>query len=326
MLDRRTMLGALAATVVAARFGGATASAAAEPLVYIGKDGWLFPGWEHETGIGTADVDKGLHTVAQAYGVLAANGIKCYVSMVPSKGRIYPEFLPASVVPVPEFMNRYQHALNYFSQAGVPAANCLEAMLAGKAQHLQYMKTDSHWTGYGSASAALATAKLIGIVNPPPSPMPDGVPVPDGTYTLEIKGDLVPLLPADKQGGYPPDPLLVQKWAPSGGNPPASYDVACVGTSASKENLSFSQTIANAIAQPIDLQWELGTIGPWRMLTGYYEKLKKAGKTPPKTLIWQFNDYILGAGPDALGAWGKDNIFPSVEAWLAALRAATKSG
>jgi alginate O-acetyltransferase complex protein AlgJ len=319
------MLRSLAAAAVFARGGVRQAQAATEPLVYIGKEGWLFPGWEHEVGLGESGVNEGLQTIARAHSVLASNGIACYLSMVPSKGRIYPEFLPANGTPVPEFMNRYNHALNAFRQSGIPAANCLDPMLAAKSAHLQYMKTDSHWTGFGSAVAAIATARLIGIPNARPDPLPDGVPVPAGTSDLQVDGDLVPLLPAGKQAGYVRDPLVIQEWTLTGGAAPAAYNVSCVGTSASKENLSFSQTIAYHIAQPIDLHWEWGSVGPWRMLTRYYEALKKAGRTPPKTLIWQFNDYILAAGPDSIGAWGKENSYPSVDAWLTALRRATHS-
>jgi len=319
------MIGSLATVALASRLRVRVASAATEPLVYVGKSGWLFPGWEHEEGINAPDVDRGVHTIARAHATLAKNGIRCYVSMVPSKGRVYPEFLPKQATPVSEFVERYHAALHAFERAGVPAANCLDAMLTAKPEHLQFMKTDSHWTGFGSAVAATATAALIGMPATPPDPLPPGVPVPSGTSSLQIKGDLVPLLPADRQAGYAPDPLLVQEWSLSGGTAPASYPVSCVGTSASKENLSFSQTIANRIAQPIDLHWSLGNIGPWRMLTTYYETLKRAGTAPPKTLIWQFSDYVIGAGPEAVGAWGKSNAYPSANAWLAALDAATRT-
>lgn len=297
---------------------------AAEPLVYIGKDGWLFPSWEHETGLPQEWVDSGLGLIGRTRDLLARNGIKMYVSMVPSKGRVYPEFLPSDVVPTAEFMGRYHHALDFFNRNGIPAANVLDAMLAAKAQNAQYMKTDSHWTSFGSELAAAQTAKVYGIPSPPPKPLPNGVPVPGGTSEMEVAGDLVPLLPASKQAGYKHDPFLIRQFDLTGGAEPKSFGVALVGPSSLKPNMGFPGIFANLIARPVDLYWKLGSIGQWRTLTQYYELVKKSGKKPPKALIWQFSDYVLGAGPEAVAAWGRENTYPSADAWLASLDSLTK--
>jgi alginate O-acetyltransferase complex protein AlgJ len=296
-----------------------------EPLVYIGKDGWLFPSWEHGTGIPQDWVDNGLSLIGRARDVLAHNGIKLYVSMVPSKGLVYPEFLPPNVVPTAEFMGRYHHALDYFNRNGIPATNVLDAMLAAKAQNQQYMKTDSHWTNFGSELAAAQTAKSYGIVSPPVKPVPNGVPIPGGTSEMLVAGDLVPLLPAAKQAGYKHDPFLVRQFTLGGGVEPKAYSVALVGPSSLKPNMGFPGIFSHLIGRPVDLYWKLGSIGQWRTLTQYYGLVKKSGKKPPKALVWQFSDYVLGAGPDAVAAWGSENTYASADAWLADLRTLTQS-
>jgi alginate O-acetyltransferase complex protein AlgJ len=316
----------LAATLAAGVAGGLLPSRAlaADPPVYIGKNGWLFPSWEHENGMQLSDVQKGLREVAQAHAIFASAGVKLYISMVPSKGRVYLEDLPGSVSVTPEFMTRYHHALDFFAQAGVPAANCLDPMLAGKSENVLFLKADTHWNSYGSRIAALATAKVVGIPSPAPDPLPDGVPIPGSQSELDINGDLVPLLPPALQRNYPPDPLMVTDFTLQGGVKPATFEVAVVGTSYCKENLGFSQTFANAIARPSDLYWQWGSIGPWRLLTQYMEIQKKAGKPLPQIVVWQFSDYVLGTGPEGVGAWGKDNAYASPEAWYSSLRSALK--
>ena len=217
-----TLLGAAALGVM---LPPSRAFAADEPLVYVGKDGWLFPGWEHETGIPAGWVDAGLNNILKARDVLAKNGIKLFVSIVPSKGRVYSEFLPPTVVPTAEFMGRYHHALDFFSKNAIPCANLLDPMLAAKSQNLQFMKTDSHWTNYGCDLSATLTAKNFGIPAAPPKPLPAGVWIPGGTTELDVAGDLVPLLPAAQQGGYKKDPFLVRDYTLTGGAEPKNFNI-----------------------------------------------------------------------------------------------------
>jgi alginate O-acetyltransferase complex protein AlgJ len=320
-LSRRALIAGSLAAGTAAFFG--RRSAAAEVLVLVGRNGWLFPAWEHIGGMPEGETARSVSAIASLRGILERANVRLIVSLAPSKARVYPEDLPAKIVASAEFENRYRKILAAFKNAGIASPDVLSAMLAAKPQQQQYMMTDSHWTGYGAELAAGETAILAGAAEPA-SPPPAGIPVPAGWTELDVDGDLVPFLPQAQRAAYPREPLQVRQFDSGSAllTKDAPFSLAVIGNSFCNPVFGFPQTLSYRMQQPADLYWKYGSIGPWRCLAQYFAAKQQQKSPLPKTVVWQFSDYMLGSGPASAGAWGKDNAFASAADWLATVKRA----
>lgn len=271
-------------------------------------------------------IAQSVRAVSGLRDVLDKHGISLVVSFAASKGDVYREELPTSVRVSTEFAERNEQIRKALAAAGVVAPDTRSALVAGKIAQQLYMRTDSHWTGYGAEIAAAQTAAAIagapsqGGPNVPASAAP-GVAVPLGWFELDVDGDLVKFLPSSQQSKYPREPLQVRQFKASDAllAPPPSQ-VAVVGNSYANPVFGFAQTVSAKLQRPVDLYWKFGSIGPWRCLAQYLERLKPENRSQLKTVVWQFSDYMMGSGPDAQGAWGKDNVYASADEWLSAVK------
>ncbi|MGH7756117.1 MAG: alginate O-acetyltransferase AlgX-related protein, partial [Vulcanimicrobiaceae bacterium] len=322
-LSRRgLLLGSLAAGALGAMHARV---ADATELVIVGNDGWLYPAWEHIDGIPVAAVQDSANAVAAVHELLARRGIALCVALAPSKARIYPNFLPAGTAPSVEFESHYPRVMELFGTAGVRAPDVLAPMLELRANERLYMRTDSHWTGHGAELAAEQTAAALAAGAPPATPRSD-VPIPRGWTELDVDGDLVPLLPERLRKNFGREPLMVRTFDTGSDllEPAEPATVAVVGNSYARPVFGFAQMLSYRLQQPVELFWRIGSIGPWRCLTDFVDQLSSRRRAALKTIVWQYSDYMMGSGPVDAGAWGTDNAFPSLAAWLEHVRAGVR--
>jgi alginate O-acetyltransferase complex protein AlgJ len=126
------------------------------PGVVVGQQGWLYTDEEFRTyADAEATVTSHLALIPWVRDELARQGTELVVAVVPSKARIYPEFLgerrPAAVHG--ELYARAQQALH---AAGIAAPDLARALGDCKRREPTFLRTDTHWTPAGARCAAVA--------------------------------------------------------------------------------------------------------------------------------------------------------------------------
>jgi alginate O-acetyltransferase complex protein AlgJ len=130
--------------------------------VMIGADDWLFT--DEEFTFSDDDelyIDHNLAFVRQMYEQLQNRGIDLVVALVPSKARIYPQWLgryrfPDTLEP------RYREALAALRRRNIPAVDLEAALRMASDEAEVFLKTDTHWTPHGARAVAqeIATVAL----------------------------------------------------------------------------------------------------------------------------------------------------------------------
>ena len=199
-LPRRRMLAALAVGAL----GGLPppARSAEASLCIVGRDNWLFSPFDNIRRSTPATVAKVVQTISAAAGILHDAKIGVALSFLPSKARVYREFLPDDLRFTPEADGRYRTALDALRPSGAVLFDGVAFFAAVRRTQPAtdlYFRADSHWVAVGAAAMAAEMARqvtLAGIL--PPSSKP-GMALSDPRPVVQEHNDLAALLPLADQ-------------------------------------------------------------------------------------------------------------------------------
>jgi alginate O-acetyltransferase complex protein AlgJ len=314
-LPRRALLGGLGALGLSrAAFGQST------PLmlnnVVLGRDGWLYGGWEDVRRVDLARTRRVTTLISNAASILKQNGIDTVISLTPTKARIYPEFLPEAFRSTADAERRYAVALEELRRPGtvVPDLATLFADLR-RTQPTQplYFKADIHWTPMAAEPAAVETAKAIKAgLRLPPSARPGTRLGPHVSMRYE-KNDLAEQLPATERGKYAFENFRVRQVQRASGQAALieddSADVVVVGNSFMQVGYGFPPMLSNQLERPVSLAVKIGRVGPYRTLLDYVTSAPFR-QSRPKLLVWHFLEGNMEILPDHVGTWATGAIAP----------------
>lgn len=137
------------------------------PGVIVGRDAWLYYNLEHAledylnvVPLSERDMEEMVRVQVERRDWLAEQGIAYLILFAPNKERVYPEHLPPGLRPLrPE--SRLSQIIPRLRAAGLDVLDLREALTAGKAAGRTYMKTDTHWNGYGGLLGASALVAAL---------------------------------------------------------------------------------------------------------------------------------------------------------------------
>lgn len=273
--------------------------------VVLGADHWLYTDEEFKLeNEPEARITENLARLQQVRDALAQKQIRLLVAVVPSKARVYPEFVGAHPPPAlhQALYARFAAALQ---RAQVPSADLLGPLVDGKREAPTYLRTDTHWTPYGARLAAQAIGAAAVAQGLVPA-------APPATFHAErsgrefYRGDLFKFLPLDPYFGWllPPGEMLDRVHTEAAGEgsllgDAATPQIALIGTSYSANPLwDFPGALQAALGQPVGNYARNGT-GPFAPMQQYLDSADLRA-APPKLVIWEFPErYLPTAQPDA---------------------------
>ena len=266
----------------------------------IGKDGWLFSTWELVTPEDIAPTSVTVDLISRFNKVLAANGVTMAVVIIPSRVRVYSEFLPPSVRMSREMIGQYDRVMKAFEKGRVNAIDLATPFL-DKTNHngplaLQH-KLDSHWTPAGAMLAAEVVKAGI-IANPTLKSAFDATPV--QKYNLEMSKtkkrsslrDLISQLPPAEvaKQTFQGDEIRTFTAVRVKGTIPLNslpyYDIALVGSSSSRQFTGFLDGLEYNLQRDLYLSSTDGDRGSWVGMETYLRSAAFQAK-PPKLMIWE---------------------------------------
>lgn len=130
------------------------------PGVVIGHNDWLFTSEEFDPPQDAAQVADNWKLIQGVQNELKRRGIDLVVLLLPAKARLYPEHLGVQK-PVAHQQAMYQQSLQQMQQLGLQGPQLLQPLRQGKHQHEVFLRTDTHWTPFGAAVVAKATADYL---------------------------------------------------------------------------------------------------------------------------------------------------------------------
>lgn len=163
------------------------------PGVVIGRDEWLYTAEEFNPPASLQQINDNWRLMQGVKRELERRDIELVVLMLPAKARLYPEHL-GEQKPVRLQQELYADARQRMQRLGLQGPDLLSALEAGKREGQVFLRTDTHWTPYGSSVVADAVAKYLQARD-----WPTG----ETRYTTEVvgnethKGDLLTYLPLD---------------------------------------------------------------------------------------------------------------------------------
>ena len=301
MSDRnRTKILATAILGTGVCFSGVAAHGQQAQSGIVGKDGWLFSTWELATVEDMAPTNVTIDLISRFNKVLAANGVTMAVVIIPSRARVYSEFLPPSVRKTREMAGQYERVMKGFEKGRVNAIDLATPFLDPANRNgplvLQH-KLDSHWTPAGALLAAEAIKAGIA-ANPTLKSALDSTPAQQ--YKLEMSKskkrsnlrDIIPQLsPADaaKQTSQSDEIRTFTAVRVKGALPHNSlpyYGVALVGSSSSRQFTGFLDGLVYNLQRDIYLSSTDGDRGAWVGMETYLRGDVFQTK-PPKLMIWE---------------------------------------
>jgi len=270
----------------------------AQSGVVIGKDGWLYTD-EEFTVVDQAQrvVAANLEQVGQVRDALAEKNVALVVAVVPSKARVYPEYLREGHAPPTLHRGLYDHAQGALLAAGIPHPQLFGALEAGKKQAPTFLRTDTHWTPHGAQLAAHAVAASVRAELPAPAT--------GGDYTTtalparEHRGDLFNFLPLDPYFNWllpAPDAITPTQTAADGGGDlfgeSAVPRIAIVGTSyTANPDWNFVGALQQRLGEDIANYAKDGE-GPFVPMDRYLHSADFAS-APPQLVIWEIPERYL---------------------------------
>ncbi|MDO9617043.1 MAG: alginate O-acetyltransferase [Pseudomonas sp.] len=288
------------------------------PGVQIGEQGWLYSSEEFKPEVdGAQQVRENLALIKGVRDELAQHDVMLLLAIVPSKSRLYPEFVgdnPTSSLR----QGLYQRFLNELRDAEIAAPDLLSTLQAGKASGAMFLRTDTHWTPAGAdlvAQQLSSTLKsAISLAGEPQ------VFVTQASPAKPYKGDLTRFLPLEPLFGHllpPPDQL--RRNATQAAKQAAGADalfsdsempVALVGTSYSANPAwNFAGALRQHLQRDLSNHAEDGQ-GPLVPMLKYLQS-DELQDAPPQLVIWEFPERYLPMSND-LSAFDAQ--------WLSALK------
>ena len=140
-----------------------------EPDVLVGKDGWLFyadtlPDLLGENRLTEAELRHTVRTLELMRGYCTAHGAELIFACAPNKGSIYPEYLPARILPdgTQNTRSALSEALFYTNVNTCDLQKQLRSA-AETADSPLYHRLDTHWNGDGAMIAYKSLMKAAGL-------------------------------------------------------------------------------------------------------------------------------------------------------------------
>jgi hypothetical protein len=137
------------------------------PGVIVGREGWLYYNLEaalddalNVVPLTEAQIEAMVRVQVERRDWLARRGAAYVVVFAPNKERVYPEFLPGGLHPLRP-VSRLGQLAPRLRRAGVAVLDLREDLVAAKAAHRAYMKTDTHWNAWGAFAGAAALVDAV---------------------------------------------------------------------------------------------------------------------------------------------------------------------
>lgn len=273
--------------------------------VVIGQDGWLFSAEELKAYSAEQNhTDENLSIIKAVSDQLKEQDITLVMAVIPSKVRIYPEYL-GDHQPSESAMQRYSTFTQWLQTEDIQWTGFKEPMLQSKQQQPLYLRTDTHWT---PAGAKLAAAQLKdAIVSIDAELLNTKAQFSTTVLPQQLhEGDLMSFIPFRDyfswMGPQPEtiEPQTTQLISDEGGDDAdallfaeePSFDIALVGTSYSANKLwNFPGAIEQQLEQEILNYAEEGK-GPFEPMITYLSS-EDFAETPPRLIIWEFPERYL---------------------------------
>jgi alginate O-acetyltransferase complex protein AlgJ len=279
------------------------------PGVVIGRKNWLYTDEEFNVGSDSElNISSNLALIARVRRKLASENVMLVLGLVPTKARIYPEFL-ARRKPARTYDHLYDELLASAGAEGIPTADLRDTLIHGKRSQLTYFRTDTHWTPWGAELAATEIARVvrdIGLLHSP-GPM-------YATHMETVRryrGDLLGFLPLEPFFAdlLPPQEnisVMKTEMAASQSDAPHSSaselfgdaavpDIVLIGTSYSANTRwNFAGYLKESLGEDIANFAREGT-GPFRPMVAYLRSEDFRHKHP-RLVIWEIPERALVVG------------------------------
>lgn len=324
-LPRRTILAGMAAGLTLA-LGAAAPAAAQGTSIIMGKDGWLFPGWESLTVLDRQGIEANVSLIGDAKAALAARGITLITLVVPLKATLHKDKLPDSTAISADVAGQYDFILDQMKRAGIDTVDLrpvLKSVQTGR--QTAFFRADYHWTAWSAEAAADAVAAVIKAKVPKLTGSPGSGDKIGDWVTQRVVGDLAQrFLSPDQQKQIGPDLYTVRAAAPAKGGlvDAGRAPVQVVGNSFVQPYLGFPQKLSSDIDRPVSLTWNPGNVGPWVTFLQYVSSPDFA-KAPPQAIVWLFNEGPFHSGPQAADQWDAASLM-SPQTWRDRMLAAVR--
>ncbi|WP_347507267.1 alginate O-acetyltransferase [Pseudomonas anguilliseptica] len=258
------------------------------PGVEIGEQGWLYSSEEFKAEVdGAQQVRDNLALIKGVRDELAQRDVLLLLAIVPSKSRLYPEFVGDNLTSSLR-QGLYQHLLNEVRAADIAAPDLLSTLQAGKASGAMFLRTDTHWTPAGAdlvAQQLSSTLKSAISLSGEPQ-----VFVTQASSAKPYPGDLTRLLPLEPLFGHllpPPDQLR--------------HHTTLAAEQASGADALFSDS-EMPVALRQHLQRDLSNHaedgqGPLVPMLKYLQS-DELQDAPPQLVIWEFPERYLPMSND----------------------------
>ncbi len=152
------------------------------PKVLVGKEGWLYLIKDDEGNNsldyyrslslfpGEKEMAEWMRPLVDIQKHLTGRGIHLLVVFVPMKQRVYPEYVPEYLKPIHE-RTRLDQMMSYIKKrTTIDAIDTGPAIIAGKKDHLVFIKHDVHWNVYGAYIAYRAIMDEMSVAMKPMPP------------------------------------------------------------------------------------------------------------------------------------------------------------
>ena len=275
-------------------------SAEGEPVVLVGRDGWLYSTEEFfpldPTG---RALEAALANIAVVRDALAARNIALVVALVPTKAVVCAEHLGRYRLPA-SLRDRYGAVRRAISSLGVAVPDLMAPLREAASRGEVFLRTDTHWTADGASVAAQALAQVV-------RPELDARGSPRTRYRTEKgkpqerRGDLLNFLPLGRLGGAwePASDLVADAATVADADSGAGLfgaleiPVALVGTSYSAAGASnFDGALKEALRADVLKVAEEGR-GPFVPMRKYLES-PAIDDPRPDVVIWEIPERYLG--------------------------------
>ena len=137
------------------------------PGVVVGRDGWLFYSLEaalddflNAIPLTESEIAAMVRIQVERRDWLARRGAAYLVVFAPNKASIYPEHMPAGLRPLSP-VSRLDQLVPRLRQAGIAVVDLRGTLTAAKAARRAFLKTDTHWNGWGALNGAAAIVTAV---------------------------------------------------------------------------------------------------------------------------------------------------------------------
>jgi alginate O-acetyltransferase complex protein AlgJ len=266
--------------------------------VLVGDQDWIFTSEEFKFYLDAEQgIQEKLELASQAQTQLAEQGIQLVVAVIPSKARVYSEYLGRYEFPAYN-QDLYASFIKSLESRNITVVNLLDPLNVAKSNAAVFLKTDTHWTPFGAEIAAKEIARVVAKKDLLPS-------LGSSSYqtliseTINHKGDLLTYLPlgALQERIGPKFDVLEQRLTEGSGESGElfgsdSIPVALVGTSYSANPLwNFEGALKEALGADVLNVANEGE-GPVVPMEDYLagQELQDA---PPEVVIWEIPERFI---------------------------------